>query len=79
MYDGLFQGSNFSTLAFCLGLRRALRRFQEKVGRLEGSLVKLLYLEYIDDVVLKFNPDYAHLAIPLLEEALLSINLRLSH
>ena len=73
LWDGLFQGHNLSSLLFCLGLRRALRRFENQC--VYGSV----HLEYIDDVVLQFQPHLAHEVIPAFEIALKSVNLSLNH
>ena len=62
-----------SSLLFCLGLRRGLRRFENQC--VHGSI----HLEYIDDVVLQFQPHLAHEVIPAFEGALKSVNLFLNH
>lgn len=79
MYDGLFQGNNLSTIGFCLGLRRAMRRFTEVAVQTLGPTLRLLHLEYIDDLVVKFHPDQSAVLLPLLESALLSVNLKLNY
>ena len=79
MHDGLFQGNNLSALAFCLGLRRALRRFHEAAAREYPSELKPLHMEYIDDLVVKFHLDRIRILLPLLEQALMNVNLRLNH
>ena len=79
MQDGLFQGNNLSALAFCLGLRRALRRFEEAAKRVEPAVPKRLLMWYIDDLDLRFHLDRAHLLVFVLQESLLTFNFRLNH
>ena len=74
--DGLFQGHTLSSLLFCLGLRRALRRFTAAYQAVEPG-DDIVMLAYIDDVLAKLNPDKAGVWFPLLQEALASVNLRL--
>ena len=52
LVHGLFQGHNLSSLLFCLGLRRAMRRFE---GSCENQLEPdddSVHMEYIDDLFL---------------------------
>ena len=74
--DGLFQGHNLSSLLFTLGLRRALRRFYELC---DDSVKKMIHLEYIDDLILHFDPNNTKLIVLILEQALASVHLRLNH
>ena len=74
--DGLFQGHALSSLLFCLGLRRALRRFTEAYAEAEPGETVIL-LAYIDDVLAKLNPLKANIWLPLLRAALATANLRL--
>ena len=75
LVDGLFQGHNLSSLLFCLGLRRAMRRFQSNCDPCVQSSV---HVEYIDDLIMQFLPHLTHLVMPVLGEALASVNLRLN-
>ena len=79
MSDGLFQGNNLSSLIFCLGLRRALRRFQELATLADPDASKPLHLQYIDVLIMKFHPSRDRVLSPLLERALLTVNLKLDH
>ena len=79
MVDGLFQGHTLSSLLFCLGLRRALRRFlQEYSASACGAAGVPVHYEYMDDMLLKLKPDMAATWLPLLVRALSSVNLRLN-
>ena len=72
LVDGLFQRHNLSSLLFCLGLKRALKRFE-----LNNS-ESVFHCEYIDDLLLKFRPHLAETIMPKLESALATVNLRLN-
>ena len=76
MVDGLFQGNNLSSLLFCFALKRGLRRFYNSC---DESVVSSVHVEYIDDLVLQFQPHLAHLVVPVLKEALATVNLRLNN
>ena len=75
LVDGLFQGHNLFSLLFCLGLRRAMRRFQNNC---DLSVQSSVHVEYIDDLILQFQPHLAHLVMPVLVAALATVNLRLN-
>ena len=81
LLDGLFQGHNLSTLLFCLGMRRALKRFCDSYVEAGFAIANgaPIHMEYIDDMILKLPPDDADAWLPLLEHALgtvsLSVNL----
>ena len=80
LLDGLFQGDSLSTALFCLGLRRALRRFEgsmREVGLLEPG-AQLVHMEYVDDILMNLLPSSAPVWLPLLRDALASVRLSLS-
>ena len=79
LLDGLSQGHNLSTILFCLGLRRALRRFMESLhaAGLGTDACHILHLEFIDDLLMKLPPDSVNVWLPLLRAALASANLSL--
>ena len=78
LMDGLFQGHNLSSLLFCMGLKRALRRFHQNCDLHQVPCTERMHLEYIDDLLLKMRSNAVHRVMPLLEAALLTINLRLN-
>ena len=79
MRDGLYQGHTLSSLLFCLGLRRALRRFlREYSGSPCSAGGTPVHLEYMDDMLFKFDPSLACTWLPLLTDALFTVNLRLN-
>lgn len=76
MRDGLFPGHTLSTILFYLGLRRALRRF---AANFDPSVADSVHVEYVDDLVLQFLPNFCHLVMLVLIDDLKFINLRLNH
>ena len=79
MLDGLFQGHNLSTLLFCLGLRLAIRRFEQDYSSSECAIAgKPVHFEYIDDLLMKLCPNMAPMWLPLLTSALATVRLRLN-
>ena len=78
LIDGLYQGHNLSSLLFCLGLRKALRRFEEQCSTRLALEDMPLHLEYIDDLLMKVRLDTAGTVMPLFEAALGSIKLKLN-
>ena len=78
LVDGLFQGHNLSSLLFCLGLRRVMRRFESSCENQLEPNDDSVHMEYIDDLLLKVSVDVLDVVIPLLEAALASANLRLN-
>ena len=76
LVDGLFQGHSLSSLLFCLALQRALRRFSTTYGSHGG--VQPTVMAYIDDLLLKLDPNDAGNWLPKLKESLASVNLVLN-
>ena len=66
LLDGLFQEHCLSAAIFCLGLRRALRRFEgsmREVGLLEPGL-QLVHIEHVDDILMNLPPSSAPVWLP---------------
>jgi hypothetical protein len=79
MIDGLFQGHNLSSLLFCIGLRRGLKRFlQAYCASVCGVDGPPIHIEYIDDILMKLRADEAKIWLPLLRDALSTVGLRLN-
>ena len=80
LLDGLFQGHNLSTLLFCLGLRRAMRRFEADYVAAGFAIEKGLpiRMEYIDDMLMKLPADLTDAWLPLLQHALGTVSLSLN-
>ena len=70
--DGLAQGGCDSQPAFCLGIARALRNFQEHCAK-RGIRVKVW--AYVDDVVLQVLPEHTTTAIHILDAAFTEVGL----
>ena len=70
--DGLAQGGCDSQPAFCLGIGRALRTFQQRC-RAAGIRVRLW--AYVDDVVLQVQAEHTVEAINILDKTLEEIGL----
>ena len=79
MRDGLYQGHCLSSVLFCLGLQRAVRRcltaYSASSCASEGAPVRF---EYIDDVLLKMRAGSVATWMPFLRDALLSMRLKLN-
>ena len=71
VHDGLFQGHNLSSILFCLAMRRAIRRFTD-------SYPVSAHIEYIDDMLMQLKAAEVHIWLPLLEQALSTVNLQLN-
>ena len=69
LVDGLYQGHNLSSLLFCLGLRKALKRFEEQCSARLVLDDLPLHMEYIDDLLMKMRSDTVGVVMPLLEAA----------
>ena len=79
MLDGLFQGHNLSSILFCLGLRRALRRFLAAYSQSECDQSRVpVHFEYIDDMLMKLAAAEVGTWLPLLQNALATVRLKLN-
>ena len=69
LYDGLFQGHNLSSLLFCLGMRRAMRKFEESCRTRfpGGDFRRILHLDYIDDMFLKLPQENLSFVLSMIE------------
>ena len=79
LVDGLFQEHNLSSILFCLGMRRVMRKFENACSLISKPDEIPIHLEYIDDLLLKVSVHVLEMVIPLLERALASANLKLNH
>ena len=70
--DGLAQGGCDSQPAFCLGIGRALRTFQQ---RCDQAHIAVRIWAYVDDVVLQLPPEHTTEAVRLLDEVFRDIGL----
>ena len=70
--DGLAQGGCDSQPAFCLGIGRALRTFQE---RCDQQRINVRIWAYVDDVVLQLPAEHTTTAVGILDEVFHDIGL----
>ena len=70
--DGLAQGGCDSQPAFCLGIARALRTFQERCAQRN---IRVRVWAYIDDVVLQLQAEHTQEAVKILDSAFRDVGL----